>query len=63
MLFNSFPFILVFLPAVLAGFFGFERAGRPTLARAFVTSTSVDFSKLAAPDTVFTRFGIKSARR
>ena len=34
-----------------------------TEARAAVTSVSVDFSKLAAPETVLTRFGIRSARR
>jgi hypothetical protein len=32
-------------------------------ARAFTTSVSVDFSKFAAPSTVRTRFGMRSARR
>ena len=35
----------------------------PTDARASVIATSVDFSKFAAPDTVATRFGTRSARR
>ena len=36
---------------------------RPTEARASVTSVIVDFSKFAAPETVATRFGMRSARR
>ena len=36
---------------------------RPTEARALVTSVRVDFSKLAAPLTVATRLGTRSARR
>jgi hypothetical protein len=35
----------------------------PTDARAAVISVSVDFSKLAAPETVATRLGMRSARR
>ena len=35
----------------------------PTEARALVISVSVDFSKFAAPETVLTRFGMRSLRR
>jgi len=33
------------------------------LARAWMTASSVSFSKFAAPFTVFTKFGIRSMRR
>ena len=35
----------------------------PTLARAFVTSVNVDFSKFAAPATVLTRFAPIASRQ
>src|SRR5262249_18294687 len=47
----------------LVAFFSASGVILPTEARASVTAVSVSFSKLAAPLTVCTRFGTRSARR
>jgi D-alanyl-lipoteichoic acid acyltransferase DltB (MBOAT superfamily) len=43
MLFNSFPFLFVFLPVCLAGYFGLARLGAPRLANLWLALASLGF--------------------
>jgi alginate O-acetyltransferase complex protein AlgI len=42
-LFNSYPFVFVFLPLVLAGFTALTRWGTPRAVRAFLVAASLAF--------------------
>src|ERR1700761_4546382 len=43
MLFNSFPFLFVFLPLCLAGYFGLARLGAPRWANLWLALASLGF--------------------